>query len=113
MEELGKIGKYEIKARLGEGGMGVVYQAWDPDIQRPAAIKLMSNKLAKNSDIRERFLREARACGALQHPHIVVVYEFGECNDAPYIAMEYLSGLSLAKIIEAIASGTHIMPLSQ
>jgi eukaryotic-like serine/threonine-protein kinase len=89
------IGRYRIVEKLGQGGMGVVYQAFDPQIERTVAIKLISGALLDNPDLRERFFREARAAGQLSHKNIIVVYDLGEHEGQPYLAMEYLDGGTL------------------
>jgi serine/threonine protein kinase len=94
------IGKYEIVDELGRGAMGLVYKAFDPGIGRTVALKVMSDQLARDTDFRSRFLREARGAGILQHPNIVTVYELGEWQGAPFIAMEFLEGRSLEDIIQ-------------
>ena len=94
-----KIGKYELVAELGQGGMGVVYKARDPFIGRLVALKTIAPDLLSNSEIMERFRREARAAGTLQHPNIVTIYDSGEADGRPYIAMEFVEGENLQSII--------------
>ena len=96
---LTEIGKYQIEDVLGEGAMGVVYRALDPVLNRRVAIKIMSEALAQDSDLRERFLREAQAAGSLQHPHVVTIYDFGEVDGHPFIAMEYVEGVDLEHLL--------------
>lgn len=96
---LTEIGKYQIEDVLGEGAMGVVYRALDPVLNRHVAIKIMSEALAQDSDLRERFLREAQAAGSLQHPHVVTIYDFGEVDGHPFIAMEYVEGVDLEHLL--------------
>ena len=84
------IGKYEILAELGRGGMGVVYRAEDKNIGREVAIKTLTGA---TPELRQRFLVEARA-GVLNHQNIVTVYDFGEQDGNPYIVMEFLQGQS-------------------
>jgi serine/threonine-protein kinase len=91
-----KIGRYQILEKLGEGGMGAVYKAYDPEINRHLAIKVLLEEHSGNKGYRLRFLTEARAAGSLSHPNIARVYDVGEENDRPYIAMELLEGKSLA-----------------
>ncbi len=98
---LTKLGKYEITAELGSGAMGVVYKAEDPRLGRSVALKTMSAHLASNPDLVKRFYREARAAGQLHHPNIVTIYEIDEADGIPFIAMEYLEGDDLDKIITA------------
>ena len=90
------IGRFQIVDRLGEGGMGVLYLATDPLLQRTVAIKVLS---VTNDELRERFAREARSAAALRHNHIVTIYDVGEDNGDPFLAMEYLDGETLAETI--------------
>ncbi len=96
-----KIGKYEIKGIIGKGAMGVIYKAFDPVIERNVAIKTMSTEVINDPDLRKRFYREAKAAGALHHPQIIIVYDFGEENNMPYIVMEFLEGEDLKKVIKS------------
>jgi len=94
-----KIGKYEVLDTLGRGGMGVVYRAIDPRIGRLVAIKMITGDYAKDPDYLNRFYREARSTGTLQHANIVTVYDLGDQDGVPYLVMEYLEGEPLDKII--------------
>ncbi|MGC2803731.1 MAG: protein kinase [Candidatus Acidiferrum sp.] len=94
-----KLGKYEILAELGHGAMGVVYKARDPFIGRMVALKTINSNLVDRPDLLERFYQEAQSAGKLQHPNIVTVFELGQEKDTPFIAMEYIDGDSLEKII--------------
>jgi serine/threonine-protein kinase len=98
-----RLGKYQIKAVLGEGAMGVVYKGFDPDIKRDVALKTIRRQLTDGSDfaasIAARFRNEAQAAGRLAHPGIVGVYEYGEDQQVAYIAMEYVEGQSIAHYI--------------
>lgn len=94
------IGKYEIVAELGRGGMGVVYRAEDKNIGREVAIKTLTDV---TPELRQRFLVEARS-GVLNHQNIVTVYDFGEQDGSPYIVMEYLQGESLEKALRGTLS---------
>ena len=89
------IGKYEIIAELGRGGMGTVYRAKDPILDRVVALKTVLRDVVGEPGMRERFLREARSAARLQHPNIVTVYEFGEVEGVPFIAMEFIEGIDL------------------
>jgi len=80
---------------LGAGGMGVVFQAEDPGLQRLVALKAMLPSQASSASAKERFLREARSAAALKHPHIVTIFQVGEDRGVPYLAMEYLEGEAL------------------
>ncbi len=88
-------GKYRVLHKLGAGGMGVVYKAEDLKLKRPVALKFLPPDLMDAPEVKERFLVEAQAAAALSHPNICVVYEVGESEDRPYIAMEYVEGETL------------------
>ncbi len=94
------IGKYQIQRVLGRGGMGTVYEAVDPFINRKVALKTMIAGLADNPELKARFLREAQAAGGLRHRNIVTVYDLGEDKGQPYIAMEFIEGTDLEKVIQ-------------
>jgi len=94
-----QIGRYEILEEIGRGAMGAVFKGRDPLIGRAVAVKTITSGVAQSADLLERFYREARAAGGLQHPNIVTIYELAESGGAPFIAMEYLEGESLEKII--------------
>ncbi len=102
-EALTKAGRYQIVGELGRGSMGVVYQGFDPVIGRTVAIKTMLPEGVSPQEFQEykaRFQREAMAAGILAHPNIITVYDFGEDNGILYLAMEFLEGKSLEKIIQ-------------
>ncbi len=94
-----KLGKYVIKSELGHGAMGVVYLAEDPRLHRPVALKTMSPSVAGDSELLQRFYREAESAGQLRHPNIVTIYDIDEAEGTPFIAMEFLEGDSLEKLI--------------
>lgn len=87
-----QVGRYQILGKLGEGAMATVYRAFDPTIGRPLVIKFLHLDLCADAEYRLRFLREAKAAGMLSHPNIVTVFDVGEIDDRPYIAMELLDG---------------------
>ncbi len=96
---LEKIGKYEIRLQVGRGGMGVVYEGFDPSIGRRVAIKTLRTENIEPEHLPEflaRFKREAQSAGRLSHPNIVTIYEYGEQDGMPYIVMEYINGRDLA-----------------
>jgi serine/threonine-protein kinase len=93
--ELGWLGLYRVVKVLGQGGMGVVFQAEDSQLRRAVALKVMLPEVAANRAARERFLREARACAALKSDHVVTIYQVGQDRDIPFLAMELLQGQSL------------------
>jgi ATP-dependent DNA helicase UvrD/PcrA len=89
------IAHYRIVEPIGAGGMGAVYKAYDNKLQRTVALKLLPSEYVSQQDRRRRFFQEARAASALSHPHILTIYEVGEDNGTPYIAMEYVEGQTL------------------
>lgn len=92
------IGRYRVQDRIGEGGMGIVYGAVDERLQRLVALKVLRFRLV-DPQFRQRLLREAQMAAALSHPNIVTVYDTGSSGDIDFIAMEYLSGTALDKVI--------------
>lgn len=99
-----QLGRYELRGELGRGGMGVVYRAYDPTLDREVAIKsvrLEGIDEAARAALEERLSREARAAAKLQHPHIVAVYDFFRVEDRAYIVMEYVRGSMLDAVIAA------------
>jgi len=97
------IGKYQIKSSLGEGAMGVVYEGFDPDIERRVAIKILHPHLVEfknGAEFLERFKREAKSAARCTHPNIVTVLEYGQDGDMPFIVMEFVEGASLDEIIK-------------
>lgn len=97
------IGRFRVEETIGEGGMGVVYRAVDPDLERAVAIKMLRN--AGDAAARERLLREARAAAQLGHPGICQIYEVGQDGDDLFVAMELLSGESLgARVARGVLS---------
>jgi serine/threonine protein kinase len=93
--EIGWLGPYRVLKVLGAGGMGVVYQAEDPQLQRQIALKVLLPALAASATARQRFLREARAAAALENDHVVTIYQVGEDRGIPYLTMPLLKGESL------------------
>jgi serine/threonine protein kinase len=90
------LGPFEILSPLGAGGMGVVYKARDTRLGREVAIKVLPESLSGRADVRERFVREARAISSLSHPHICPLYDVGSQDGIDYLVMEYLEGETLA-----------------
>ena len=90
-----KFGRYEIRAKIGEGGMGEVYRARDEKLNRDVAIKLLPAEVSQNGDRLRRFEQESQAAGALNHPNILAVYDVGTHDAAPYVVSELLEGVSL------------------
>jgi len=96
-----RLNKFELHQLIGEGAMGVVWKAYDTILRRYVALKLLGSTFVKTPEMRERFLREARAAGALQHPNIVTVYDLGEAEGQLFIAMELVEGTDLSDLIAA------------
>lgn len=94
-----RYGRYDIVEELGGGSMGVVYKALDPQINRLVALKVMRPDRVTNPDFRKRFLKEAQAVGRLSHPNVVTVYDMGEDHGQVFIAMEFVEGKPLDRII--------------
>jgi eukaryotic-like serine/threonine-protein kinase len=93
-------GRYRVEARLGAGGMGTVYRAWDPELQRPVAIKVLEPRPGDTKDAsRAELLREARAASALNHPNICTVYEVREEGSTAFIVMDFVEGRQRAQMI--------------
>lgn len=95
-----KYGRYKLISELGRGTMGVVYKAHDPQIDRMVALKILRPDRVVSKDFVVRFLREAKAIGRISHPNIVTVYDVGQDHGTIYIAMEYLEGRPLDKVIK-------------
>ncbi len=98
------VGRYKLEGLIGEGAMAKVYRAHDPEIDRPLAIKVLRREFHENKEIVTRFLCEAKAAGALSHPGIVTIFDVGQVDGFPYIAMELLKGRPLSEILETHGS---------
>lgn len=117
MSKPSKLGKYTLRRELGKGAMGIVYEGYDPFIERPVAIKTIQKSLVEKSEAAEafsRFRREAQAAGRLSHPKIVSVYEYGEEGDVAFIAMEFVTGRELKDLFDegkrfSVPESLHIM----
>jgi len=96
-----RVDHFEVRGLLGQGGMGSVYLAHDLSLERPVAIKVLRRELADNRDLIGRLLLEARAQARLQHPNVVTIYHIGAHEGAPYFAMEYVHGQTLADHLDA------------
>src|SRR6266511_3220514 len=93
------VGHYRIEAKLGEGGMGVVYKARDTHLDRPVAIKVLPPEKVADEERRRRFVQEAKSASALNHPNIVHIYDIAEADEIQFIAMEYVAGKTLDQLI--------------
>src|SRR4029077_12251951 len=94
-----KRGRYEIRSKIGEGGMGEVYLAEDTRLHRKVAMKILPSELATHKDRMRRFEQEAQAAAALNHPNIAHIYEIGESGGVNFIAMEFVDGVRLREKI--------------
>ncbi len=93
------LGRYEVLSRLGVGGMGEVYLARDTQLERTVALKVLPAEVAADADRMRRFVQEAKAAAALNHPHIAHIYEIGEAEGTNFIAMELIDGETLREKI--------------
>lgn len=99
-ELLGRIGRYDVERMIGAGGMGVVFKAFDSELNRPVAIKVLTPFLSGHGAARKRFAREARAAAAVVHEHVVPIYNVETERDAPFLVMQYIAGESLQQRID-------------
>ena len=102
------IGRYRIIRLLGEGGMGVVYRAYDPQLKRVVALKTIQPDRSIGSTEKDRFLREAEAAAKLKHPHVVTIHDYGEEDGRPFFTMPLVEGGSLARHLDDYRFGTSI-----
>lgn len=98
---INRVGKYELRGKLGEGNMATVFNAWDPELEREVAIKMLKYKLAYNDKFRDRFEQEAKMIASLNHPNIVSVFEVIDEFSTRFIVMEKLHGQDLSVILKA------------
>ena len=96
-----KLSRYEIRSKIAEGGMGEVYLALDTELNRTVAIKVLHQTVAANEQRLRRFIQEAQAASALNHPHILTIYEIGTADDSRFIATEFIDGDTLRKRIDS------------
>lgn len=90
-----KLGRYEIRSKVGEGGMGEVYLAEDTKLHRKVSLKFLSKRLTQDHERSRRFEQEARAASALNHPNIITIHEMGEEDGHQFIASEFIEGQTL------------------
>ncbi|GEM_PF-2593784 len=95
-----RLGRYSLLEQLGQGGMGVVWKAWDNDLRRVVCLKLIRAEEAGGPEALERFLREARVAARLRHPHILSVHDVGEADGRHYLTMDLVEGKSFAQIVD-------------
>jgi eukaryotic-like serine/threonine-protein kinase len=98
--ELGRLAHYRVVRLFGQGGMGVVFEAFDTDLQRPVVLKVMRPELAQDDVARQRFLREARAMAAVNSDYVITVHQVGMHNNVPFLATEFLPGEPLDRWLE-------------
>jgi serine/threonine protein kinase len=91
---------YRIESLVGRGGMGVVYRATDLSLERPVALKMTAPELAEDEHFRSRFLREPRLAASLDHPNVIPIYEAGEHEGQLYLAMRFVEGSDLKRVLE-------------
>jgi eukaryotic-like serine/threonine-protein kinase len=94
-EMLGRLGRYEVERLIGSGGMGIVFKAFDTELNRPVAIKVLAPHLAGSGAARKRFAREARAAAAVVHEHVVAIHNVESNHEPPFLVMQYIAGESL------------------
>src|SRR6266536_3362916 len=104
-----KLGRYEIRSQIGAGGMGEVYLAQDTELDRKVALKILPADLAANQDRMRRFVQEAKAAAALNHPNIAHIYEIGERDGTNFIAMEFVDGKTLREKIHVEKSELKVL----
>src|SRR5213083_48547 len=104
LEKGTKLGRYEIRSKIGEGGMGEVYLATDTELDRTVAIKLLPAHLASDQQRLQRFIQEAKAASALNHPHILTIHEIGAAGNSRFIATEFIDGDTLRQRIRSHSS---------
>lgn len=104
---------YRLESLIGAGGMGVVFRAYDEALSRTVALKVLAPALAGNAEFRERFIRKSRAVGALVHPHVIPVFEVGEADGVPYLAMRFVAGGDLRAVLgrEGMLTGDRVIAL--
>jgi serine/threonine protein kinase len=95
-----QFGRYEVRERVGAGGMGEVYLAHDPELDRAVALKILSAEFQVDEQRQSRFRQEARAASALNHPNIITIYEIGKNDSGSFLATEFIEGETLRRFIK-------------
>src|SRR5437016_11824361 len=95
-----KLGRYEIRSKLGEGGMGEVYLAHDQKLDRKVALKILPAEIAAHPDRMKRFVQEAKAASALNHPNIITIHEIDQTDSGHFLATEFIDGETLRQHME-------------
>ena len=96
-----RLGHYEIQSLLGAGGMGEVYLALDIELDRTVALKILPPDLASDPQRMQRFIQEAKSASALNHPHILTIYEIGKVDETRFIATEFIEGQTLRQVMKS------------
>lgn len=99
-EMLGRLGRYDVESVVGRGGMGIVLRAFDTELHRPVAIKILASHLAHSGPARQRFARESRAAAAVVHEHVVAIHDVQTDGETPYLVMQFVAGESLQARVE-------------
>src|SRR3954449_4124777 len=102
-----RLGRYEIRTLLGEGGMGEVYLAWDSELERNVALKVLPADVASDRQRMNRFVQEAKAASALNHPNILTIYDVGQTDSSRFIVMEYVAGETLRQCLAMERKSLH------
>src|SRR5882762_4067415 len=97
-----KLGRYEIRSKIGEGGMGEVYLAQDTKLDRKVALKILPDQVAAHPDRMKRFVQEAKTASALNHPNIITIYEIEEIDSVNFIAIEFIDGETLRERMQKV-----------
>jgi len=97
---LGRIGRYDVERLIGSGGMGVVFKAYDTELHRPVAVKLLAPYLASSGSARNRFAREARAAAAVVDDHVVPIHNVETDGEHPFLVMKFIAGGSLQQRLD-------------
>jgi serine/threonine-protein kinase len=105
-----KLGQYELRDRIGTGGMAAVYRAWQSSLQREVAVKILSAAYGQEADFQQRFVREAQTVAQLEHPNIIPIYDYGTEGGLSYVVMRLLTGGTLANRLQAVQQQSRPLP---